>query len=59
MNAVNTDDQLKLKQLELNAVLEITQAVNNNLPEEALYKIYRVNQCRGGLNPKTILGRHI
>jgi len=40
MSEVTIDDQLKLKQLELNAVLEITQAVNNNLPEEALYKIY-------------------
>lgn len=31
---------LKLKELELNALLEITQAINNNLAEEALYKIY-------------------
>ena len=29
-----------LKELELNALLEITEAVNNNLPEESLYKIY-------------------
>ena len=28
------------KELEINALLEITQAVNNNLPEEDLYKIY-------------------
>ncbi|WP_286757389.1 MULTISPECIES: GAF domain-containing SpoIIE family protein phosphatase [Roseivirga] len=28
------------KELEVNALLEITQAVNNNLPEEDLYKIY-------------------
>ncbi len=30
-----------LKELELNALLEITQAINDNLPEEALYRIYR------------------
>ncbi len=30
-----------LKQLELNALLEVTQAINDNLPEEALYRIYR------------------
>ncbi|MGI9545392.1 MAG: PP2C family protein-serine/threonine phosphatase [Cyclobacteriaceae bacterium] len=29
-----------LKELELNALLEITQAINNNLPQESLYKIY-------------------
>jgi sigma-B regulation protein RsbU (phosphoserine phosphatase) len=29
-----------LKELELNSLLEITQAINNNLPEESLYKIY-------------------
>jgi len=32
--------QLHLKQMELNSLLEVTQAINNNLPEEALYKIY-------------------
>jgi len=30
-----------LKELELSALLEITQAVNNNLSDEDLYKIYR------------------
>lgn len=34
-------DQLALKQLELNSILEITQAINSNLPEPSLYKIYR------------------
>jgi sigma-B regulation protein RsbU (phosphoserine phosphatase) len=29
-----------LKELELNSLLEITQAINRNLPEESLYKIY-------------------
>ncbi len=28
------------KELEMNALLEVTQAINNNLSEEALYKIY-------------------
>ena len=29
-----------LKELQVNALLEITQAINNNMSEEALYKIY-------------------
>jgi len=33
-------NELNLKKLELSALLEITQAINNNLPEYALYKIY-------------------
>lgn len=33
--------ELNLKKLELTALLEITQAINNNLPANALYKIYR------------------
>lgn len=39
-----TEGQLQKKvyeqEMELNALLEITQAVNNNLPEEDLYKIF-------------------
>lgn len=38
-----------LKELELNALLEITQAINGNLPEENLYKIYGFT-IRGNLN---------
>lgn len=34
-------NSLDIRDLELNALLEITQAINNNLPEEDLYKIYR------------------
>lgn len=34
-------NQLDIKDLELNALLEITQAINNNLAEEDLYRIYR------------------
>ena len=33
-------NKLFQKELEVNALLEITQAVNNNLPEEDLYKIF-------------------
>lgn len=33
--------QLELKELEISALLEITQAINNNLPEESLYKIFK------------------
>ncbi|TXK23263.1 PP2C family protein-serine/threonine phosphatase [Pontibacter qinzhouensis] len=36
----NTQQELQLKKLELSALLEITQAINENLPESALYKIY-------------------
>jgi sigma-B regulation protein RsbU (phosphoserine phosphatase) len=36
----NIQQELNLKQLELAALLEITQAINKNLPEKALYKIY-------------------
>jgi phosphoserine phosphatase RsbU/P len=36
----NIQQELSLKKLELSALLEITQAINENLPEKALYKIY-------------------
>ncbi|HSI89928.1 MAG TPA: PP2C family protein-serine/threonine phosphatase [Adhaeribacter sp.] len=36
----NIQQELNLKQLELSALLEITQAINGNLSENALYKIY-------------------
>lgn len=36
----SNDIAINLKELELNALLEVTQAINNNLPEESLYKIY-------------------
>ncbi len=34
-------NSLDIRDLELNALLEITQAINNNLAESDLYKIYR------------------
>lgn len=37
----NNEQQLLQKQFELNALLEVTIAINNNLPEESLYKIYQ------------------
>ncbi len=40
-SAPNIQQELNLKKLELTALLEITQAINENLPETALYKIYR------------------
>lgn len=46
-------DQFDLKELELNSLLEITQAVNNNLPEESLYKIYNFT-LRANLNIKRL-----
>src|SRR5688572_2070233 len=41
--------RFEIKELELNALLEITQAINNNLSEESLYKIYNFT-LRSNLN---------
>ncbi len=38
--SVDNKIQLERKELELSALLEITQAINSNLPEESLYKIF-------------------
>ncbi len=40
MNEVELQKQLDRKELELNALLEITQAINNNATEESLYKMF-------------------
>lgn len=53
MNQKLLEDKLKLKELELNAVLEITKAINDNLPEDALYKIYDFT-LRANLNIKKL-----
>ncbi|PIB36149.1 hypothetical protein BFP72_12465 [Reichenbachiella sp. 5M10] len=39
---MSQDNQIaaNLKELELNSLLEVTEAINNNLPESSLYKIY-------------------
>ena len=39
-DSVDYKKQYHLKQMELDSLLEITEAINNNLPERALYKIY-------------------
>ncbi|MBN8578540.1 MAG: PP2C family protein-serine/threonine phosphatase [Cytophagales bacterium] len=41
------------KELELNALLEITQSINNNVPEESLYKIFNFT-LRSNLNIKKL-----
>ena len=40
MEVKSLQNQFDLKELELSALLEITQAINDNLPEVSLYKIY-------------------
>lgn len=40
-SSLGTRGDLQIKQMELNALLEVTQAINNNLSESDLYKIYR------------------
>lgn len=41
--------RLNVKRLELDSMLEITQAINNNLPEDSIYKIYNFT-LRANLN---------
>lgn len=40
MPAVSHKSRYEIKELELNSLLEVTQAINNNVPEDFLYKIY-------------------
>ena len=40
MTAETLRNKFEIKELELNSLLEITQAINNNLAEASLYKIY-------------------
>lgn len=40
MEQTNFEHAYQLKKLELEALLEVTQAINNNLPEEQLYRIF-------------------
>ncbi len=53
MEAIDIRKQFEIKELELNALLEITQAINSNLPEESLYKIYNFT-LRSNLNIKKL-----
>ena len=45
--------QIEKKELELNALLEITQAINSNVPEDSLYKIFNFT-LRANLNIKKL-----
>jgi sigma-B regulation protein RsbU (phosphoserine phosphatase) len=49
MAGLDLKKQFEIKELELNALLEITQAINSNLPEDSLYKIYNFT-LRSNLN---------
>lgn len=53
MNEVELKKQIERKELELNALLEITQSINNNVPEESLYKIFNFT-LRSNLNIKKL-----
>jgi phosphoserine phosphatase RsbU/P len=53
MPEIDLKKQFEIKELELNALLEITQAINSNLPEESLYKIYNFT-LRSNLNIKKL-----
>jgi sigma-B regulation protein RsbU (phosphoserine phosphatase) len=53
MDAESIRKNYEVKDLELNALLEITQAINNNLPEESLYRIYNFT-LRANLKIKKI-----
>lgn len=53
METLAIKNKYKLKELELNALLEITQSINNNLPEASLYKIYDFT-LRGNLGLKKV-----
>ena len=53
MNGEALKAKYDLKELELNSLLEITQAINNNLPEQSLYKIYDFT-IRANLNIKKL-----
>jgi phosphoserine phosphatase RsbU/P len=54
MELLDIRKQFEIKELELNALLEITQAINSNLPEESLYKIYNFT-LRSNLNIKKLV----
>jgi phosphoserine phosphatase RsbU/P len=53
MAELDIKKQFEIKELELNALLEITQAINSNLPEDSLYKIYNFT-LRSNLNIKKL-----
>ncbi|HEX5169196.1 MAG TPA: hypothetical protein VFW11_08465, partial [Cyclobacteriaceae bacterium] len=40
MTELTLKNKYEIKELELNALLEVTQAINNNVPEDSIYKIF-------------------
>lgn len=53
MPDLSLKNKYEIKELELNALLEVTQAINSNVPEESLYKIYNFT-LRSNLNIKKL-----
>ncbi len=53
MPALSLKNRYEIKELELNALLEVTQAINNNVSEESLYKIFNFT-LRSNLNIKKL-----
>jgi len=53
MNEIELKKQVERKELELNSLLEITQSINNNVPEESLYKIFNFT-LRSNMNIKKL-----
>jgi sigma-B regulation protein RsbU (phosphoserine phosphatase) len=49
MSELTLKSRFEIKELQLNALLEITQAINSNMAEESLYKIYNFT-LRSNLN---------
>src|SRR5690606_26335697 len=40
MSQLTLKNKYEIKELEVNALIEVTEAINSNVPEESLYKIY-------------------
>lgn len=53
MSEVSIKSRYEIKELELNSLLEVTQAINNNVSEDYLYKIYNFT-LRSNLKIKKI-----
>lgn len=53
MEDLSLKSKYEIKELELNALLEVTQAINNNVPEDFLYKIYNFT-LRSNLNTRKL-----
>jgi sigma-B regulation protein RsbU (phosphoserine phosphatase) len=53
MGEIELKKLVERKELELNSLLEITQSINNNVPEESLYKIFNFT-LRSNLNIKKL-----